>query len=74
MDLVPLSIRSIPSANVDDFICHIQKVHEKVEHNILASNESYKQCVDVRDIVLSNFQKVTWLWSEFFLNGYPLDA
>lgn len=48
MDLVPLPIRSRPSADVDDFICHIQKVHEKVEHNILASNESYKLCVDVR--------------------------
>lgn len=73
MDLVPLPIQSRPSANVDHFICHIQKVRDKVQHNIVASNESYKQCVDVRYRFV-NFQKVTWLWSEFFLNGYPLDA
>lgn len=48
IDLVPLPIEMRLSIDANDFIRHMQQVHDEVHCNITTSNEIYKQHIDAR--------------------------
>lgn len=48
VDLVPLPTDATPSAEADNFIGHMQQVHDEAQCHIAASKESNKQHVDTR--------------------------
>lgn len=48
VDLVPLPTEATPSAEADNFIGHMQQVHDEAQCHIAASKESNKQHVDTR--------------------------
>ena len=47
-NLVPLPIESGPSGGAENFIRHMQHVHDEVRRNIAASSDIYKQHADAR--------------------------
>ena len=46
IDLVPLPLEARPSGEADNFIEHMQQLHDEVRHHINTSNDSYKDHAD----------------------------
>ena len=44
--LVPLPLEAQPSGKADNFIKHMQQLHDEVQHQINTSNDSYKDHAD----------------------------